>query len=156
MIKRGAPLSMALLLAVLVVAGTARPALAVRPESTTFQLAGAEVLADWAGFQVIDHYDATVIQTLYFDQDGQVVEIHQVINGTDTYTNSVTGEAISQGSHFMVHFDTDTRLNSSAGMKYRLMVPGFGHLLLEVGRSVYDVDAGTFVFVARAPPARRG
>ena len=61
---------------------------------------------------------------------------------------SVTGQAISQPSHFMAHFDPQTGLNSSGGLQYRLMIPGLGHVLLDAGRTIYDAQTGELVFAA--------
>jgi hypothetical protein len=137
-----------LVLAALVAMSTISPTFAAPPTTSTFLLQGTQLLANCNGFQVFDDYDATIVQTNYYDKDGNRVEIHQAINGTDTYRQSVTGQSITMGTHFMVHVDTQTMLNSSAGMQYHLMIPGLGHVLLDVGRTVYDLNAGTFVFLA--------
>jgi hypothetical protein len=137
-----------LLLAVLIALGAITPTFAAPPTTSTFQLQGTQLLANCNGFQVFDDYDATIVQTNYYNQDGNRVEIHQAISGTDTYRQSVTGQSITMGTHFMVHVDTQTMLNSSAGMQYHLMIPGLGHVLLDVGRTVYDLNAGTYVFLA--------
>jgi hypothetical protein len=137
-----------LLLAALFALSAISPAAAAPPTRSTFLLQGTQLLANCNGFQVFDDYDATIDQTTFYGKDGNAVEIHQAINGTDTYRQSVTGQSITMGTHFMVHFDVQTRLNSSAGMQYHLMIPGLGHVLLDAGRTVYDVNAGTFVFLA--------
>jgi hypothetical protein len=128
--------------------GVVSPAFAAPPTRTTIPLHGSQLLADCGGFQVFDDYDAMIDQTNYYDNDGNRVEIHQAINGTDTYRHSVTGQSITMGTHFMVHVDMQTMLNSSSGMQYHLVVPGLGNVLLDVGRTVYDLNAGTFVFLA--------
>jgi hypothetical protein len=51
-------------------------------------------------------------------------------------------------THFMVHIDRATLLNSSAGLQYHLMIPGMGNVLLDAGRTVYSGVTGTFVFLA--------
>ncbi len=138
---------LSLLAAGLVVVGIAPAAEAVPPTRRTFILDGTEVLANCGSFDVLDRYYAEVVQTNYFDQDGNRVEIHQAIHGTDTYINSVTGEAVTMGSNFMVHYDPETMLNMSAGRVYVLTMPGLGNVLLQVGRSVYDVAAGEFIIL---------
>jgi hypothetical protein len=137
-----------LLFAALLALSAISQASAARPTTSTYPLKGTQLLATCDGFQVFDDYDATITQTTFYDKDGNPVEVHQAINGTDTYRQSVTGQSITMPSHFMVHFDVQTGLNSSAGLAYHLMVPGLGGVLLEVGRSVYDVNARTFVFLA--------
>lgn len=137
-----------LLFAVLFTLSAVSPALAASPTRTTIPLHGTQLLADCGSFQVFDDYDATFVQTDFYNNDGARVAIHQMINGTDTYRHSVTGQTITMGTHFMVHIDMETMLNSSSGMQYHLVIPGLGNVLLDVGRTVYDLNAGTFVFLA--------
>ena len=137
-----------LLLAVALALGASAPTSAARPETSTFLMQDTQELADCGDFLVYDDYDTTVDVTNFYDKAGNVTALHMAINGTDTYWQSVTGERITMPSHFMVHFDLQTGLNSSAGLVYRLTVPGLGGVFLEVGRSVYDVRAGRFVFLA--------
>jgi hypothetical protein len=137
-----------LLLAVALALGASAPTSAARPETSTFLMQGTQLLADCGDFLVYDDYDATVGVTNFYDKDHNVIAVHMAINGTDTYRQSVTGETITMPSHFMVHFDPQTGLNASAGLVYHLTVPGLGGVFLEVGRSVFDVNAGAFVFLA--------
>ena len=137
-----------LLFATLLALGVISPALAAPPTTRTFLLQGTQLLANCDGFQVFDDYDATVDVTTFYDKDGNRVEIHQAINGTDTYRQSVTGQSITMGTHFMVHIDLQVGQNSSAGLQYHLMIPGLGHVLLDAGRTVYDFSTGTFIFLA--------
>jgi hypothetical protein len=111
-------------------------------------LQGTQVLANCGTFQVFDDYDATVGVTNYYDNDGNFVEQHLAINGTDTYRQSVTGQSITMPTHFMVHIDREALLASSGGLQYHLMIPGLGNVLLDTGRTVYDGNTGTWVFLA--------
>lgn len=138
----------ALLLAVTLALSTVVPVFAALPTTTTYVLQGTQLLASCDGFQVFDDYDVTIVQTIFYDQDGNPIEIHLAINGTDTYRQSVTGQSITMPSHFMARIDVRAGLNSSSGLVYHLVVPGLGAVLLEVGRSVYDFNTGTFVFLA--------
>jgi hypothetical protein len=136
------------LLAALFALGAISSAAAAPPTTSTFSQQGTQLLADCGSFQVFDDYVGTVGQTIFYDNDGNPVEVHLAINGTDTYRQSVTGQSITMGSHFMVHFDVQTRLISSGGMQYHLLIPGLGHVLLDAGRTVYDGNTGTLVFSA--------
>jgi hypothetical protein len=138
----------AVLLAATLALGLVSSALAAPPTSTTFQLQGTQVLANCDGFQVFDDYDVTIVETTYYDNDGNWAEIHDAINGTDTYRQSVTGQSITMPSHFMVHYNVPSGLNSSAGLQYHLMIPGLGNVLLDAGRTVYDLNAHAYVFLA--------
>jgi hypothetical protein len=110
-------------------------------------LQGSQLLANCNGFQVFDDYDATIDVTNFFDNDGNFVEQHLSIHGTDTYRQSVTGQSITMGTNFMVHIDKQDMLASSGGLQYHLMIPGLGHVLLDAGRTVFD-STGALVFSA--------
>jgi len=97
------------------------------------------------GFNVVDQFFIDVDTTLFFDQDGNVTEVHLMIRGTDSYVNNKTGRTITMPSSFMVHFDPETLLNMSTGLQYHLVVPGLGNVLLDVGRTVFDLNTGQFV-----------
>jgi hypothetical protein len=148
MTKVHARLCGSLILAALLALGAISPASAARPTSTTYPLEGTQVMADCDGFQVFDDYDATIVRTDFYDKDGNRIEVHLAINGTDTYRQSVTGQSITMGTHFMVHVDRQTWMNASAGLQYHLVIPGLGPVLLDVGRTVYDLNAGDYVFLA--------
>jgi hypothetical protein len=137
-----------LLLAVLLAFGTISPTLAAPPTTSTRIVQGTQLLADCGSFQVLDDYYETVGVTNFYDNDGTLIETHFAINGTDTYRQSVTGQSITMGTHFMVQLDRITLLDSAGGMYYHLMIPGLGHVLLDVGRTVYDRATGTMVFLA--------
>src|SRR5690349_19021470 len=89
-----------LLLAALLALGTISPTFAAPPVSKTFEIQESGVLADCGNFQVVDDYAATIVVTDFYDNDGNLVEIHTPINGTDTYRQSVTGQSITMPSHF--------------------------------------------------------
>lgn len=144
------------LLAVVLALAVSVPVSAAPPTRSTFLLQGTEALADCGSFQVLDDYDVLLDITNYYDKDGDLVEIHTAINGTDTFRNSVTGEAITMGSHFMVHYDVATGVNSSTGLKYHLTVPGLGSVLLQVGHSIYNTSTGTWEFVAGPHQLKEG
>jgi hypothetical protein len=97
---------------------------------------------------VIDQYDVNVTSTRFFDQSGQLVEIHLLLRGTDTYVRSDTGQSVVQPSRFMARIDSQTLVNISTGLQYRLVVPGLGNVLLDVGRTVFDFATDSFIFLA--------
>jgi hypothetical protein len=136
------------LLGGLALAGGARPAAAAAPERSESVLQGSQVLAHCPGFDVLDQYDATVVTTRFVDQAGTTVELRLSIQGTDTYVRSDTGRAIVQPTRFTARIDQQALVNISAGLVYRLVVPGLGNVLLDAGRTVYDFATGSFVFLA--------
>lgn len=118
---------------------------AVPPERFTTLMEGRFQIAECDGFTVVDQFFIDVDTTLFFDQDGTVTEVQLKIRGTDNYVNTVTGETITEKTSFMAHVDTATLRNMSTGLQYKLTRPGFGHLLLDVGRTVFDFNTGDFV-----------
>jgi hypothetical protein len=118
---------------------------AVPPDRFTTLMEGRFVIAKCLGFDVVDQFFIDVDTTLFFDQDGNVTEVHLMIRGTDSYVNTVTGRTITMPSSFMVHFDPETLLNMSTGLQYRLQMPGLGNILLDVGRTVFDLNTGEFL-----------
>jgi len=137
-----------LLLGALVLIAGPGGASAAPPERSESVLQGSQVLAHCGGFDVLDQYNVSVVTTRFFDQSGAVVEIHLLLQGTDTYVRSDTGRAIVQPSSFMARIDRPTLVNISTGLQYRLVVPGLGNVLLDAGRTVFDFTTGSFVFLA--------
>jgi hypothetical protein len=109
---------------------------------------GTVSLADCDGFQVLDDYEITMVRTTFYDNDGNRTQMLIKIDGTDTYRHSVTGQAITMGSHFMIRNDYRAGTGSAMGMQYHLTVPGLGQVLLDVGLLVYDFQVGDYVFSA--------
>lgn len=137
-----------LLLAVLLALGAVAPVFATAPTTATTPLVGSVVLADCGSFQVFDDYDITMVATTFYDNDGQRTQVHYAITGTDTYRHSVTGQAITMNTSFMIRNDYRTGQNAAMGLQYHLMVPGLGLVLMDVGLLVYDTHVGEYVFFA--------
>lgn len=123
-------------------------AFAAAPTTVTYPLQGTVLLAQCDGFQVLDDYDITLVQTTFYDKDGNRTMMNIKIDGTDTYRHSVTGQSITMGSHFMIHNDYVEGQSSAMGLQYHLTVPGLGQVLLDVGLMVYDFQVGDYVFFA--------
>ncbi|MEZ4737657.1 MAG: hypothetical protein R3E79_62065 [Caldilineaceae bacterium] len=128
--------------------GVVAPTYAAEPTKKIIPLIGTQVLADCGSFQVLDDYNVMIVQTDFYDNDGVRTAIHQMLNGTDTYRHSATGQSFTMKSTFMVQFDVATMINSSAGLQYHLTLPGMGNVLLDVGKTVFDLNAGDFIFMA--------
>jgi hypothetical protein len=99
---------------------------------------GSDVLFDCGSFDVVDHYDLYYSQMLRFDKSGNLVQIVEQVWGTDTLTNSVTGESYTGRFHNTVLIDPSTGIGANAGIIFRITVPGAGAVLLDVGRLVTD------------------
>jgi len=106
---------------------------------------GTEVI-DCGSFQILDDYEGHSSFRWFYNQQGDLD--HLIIRhwGTDTFTNSVTGEAY-KGSYdwsVMVDFSITPPLGSNVGMVYRITIPGAGAVMLEAGRIVTDRDGNVY------------
>jgi hypothetical protein len=105
-----------------------------------FREEGSIVIADCGSFQVVDVYELNYIERQYYDKEGNLVKLVEQVWGTDTFTNSVTGKAYTMNFHnnVVVDFSTSPPRGANMGIIFRLVVPGAGAVLLDVGRIVLD------------------
>ncbi len=110
---------------------------------------GIAELFDCGAFQVLDVYELNAVQIWFFDEAGNRLRFIEQVWGTDTFTNSVTGEAYAMSYHntVIVDFTTSPPLGANMGVVFRLNVPGAGAVFLDVGRVVLD-RAGNVYFRA--------
>jgi hypothetical protein len=119
-------------------------ALADAPARVTLHEEGTDVLVDCGSFEVLDVYSNDGVASLFYDKEGNLVKIIIEYTGTDTFTNSVTGKAYPMDFHntSIIDFSTTPRSNALTGVVYRLVVPGAGAVLLDVGRIVFQRGVG--------------
>lgn len=105
---------------------------------------GTDLLVDCGSFQVLDVYQQTEIFRWFYDQDGNLVQIVGQNWGTDTFTNSVTGKAYPMSFHnnILVDYTPAPRRVANVGLLYRLVIPGAGAVVLDVGRLVFQRGSG--------------
>lgn len=105
---------------------------------------GTDVLADCGSFLVLDVYEQTEIFRWFHDQDGNLVKIVGQNWGTDTFTNSVTGKAYPMSFHntILIDYTPAPRRLANVGLLYRLVIPGAGAVVLDVGRLVFQRGSG--------------
>lgn len=105
---------------------------------------GTDVLSDCGSFQVLDVYDSTEIFRWYYDQGGNLVKIVGQNWGTDTFTNSVTGKAYPMSFHnnILIDYSQSPRRLANIGVIYRLILPGAGAVVLDIGRLVFQRGSG--------------
>jgi hypothetical protein len=100
---------------------------------------GTEVM-DCGSFQILDNYVGQSSFRWFYEQQGNPDRLMIRHWGTDTFTNSVTGQAY-KGSYdwnYMVDFSTIPPQGSALGMVYVITIPGAGAVMLEAGRIVMD------------------
>jgi hypothetical protein len=101
-----------------------------------FHEEGTTVLHDCGSFQILNVYKLDFIEKQFFDKEGNLVQLVERVWGTDTFTNSVTGEAYPMSFHNDVGVDFSTSPSWGANMAilFRLIVPGAGVVFVDVGR----------------------
>src|SRR5260221_1944441 len=104
---------------------------------------GSGELWDCGSFKIIDNYVEDFTVKRFFDEAGHVERIIIQQRVTDTFTKSVTGKAYSGSVSNSRIFDFQGHGIGavSAGLNYRLTVPGAGAILLEVGVFAYIRDS---------------
>jgi hypothetical protein len=105
-----------------------------------FHEEGATVLHDCGSFQILDVYDLNFIERQFFDKEGNLVKLVEQVWGTDTFTNSVTGEVYRMSFHnnVVVDFSTSPSWGTNMAILFRLIVPGAGVVFVDVGRIMPD------------------
>lgn len=91
-------------------------------------------LADCGDFQVINYPEYTFQYKFFFDNDGNLVRVHQLWSGVDVLTNSVTGYAInSPFTNYAVFNETDFSVHQG-GVFWHVIVPHEGQVYFQAGQ----------------------
>src|SRR5215212_8150700 len=109
---------------------------------------GRERFAKCKGFTILDDYVLDYTLRQFFDQDGNLVKMEETVSGTDTFINSETGKAIAAPYHNNVLIDPEADLGASAGIIFKVTVPGAGAVFLDVGRIVTNQAGDIITFEA--------
>jgi hypothetical protein len=113
-----------------------------------FHFEGTWVVADCGTFQVLVANEAEVSLTVYLDAEGNWDRGIVDDWGTDTYTNSVTGKAVSSSFHYKAIVDFERGTQTIVGVVARLTVPGEGTVLRDAGRLVIGPEYPYVLFEA--------
>jgi hypothetical protein len=134
--------------------GLAAPASATAPEIFRFP----EQSYSEPGFGQCDGFalDLAGSQTedfiVFRDESGRVVRVIHQGHVTETFTNSVTGESLTNRGDFMDTFTridgTDDFTHTVVGFDFMAALPGEGLVLQQVGRTVFSLDGEEIVFFA--------
>lgn len=113
-----------------------------------FQETGVAPIADCGDFEVLDYYEINWTRTRFVNDLGQTMWFLEHVWGTDTFVNSVTGEA------YPTTFTNNSKVEirperggQSTGIGFKFVLPGEGVVFLDVGRVVLDENFEV-VFVA--------
>ena len=116
---------------------------AVTPNQFSLQLEPFSfILAKCDGFKVIESSQGPFLRiTEFFNAEGDLTRVafHESIPD-DTYTNSVTATAFTDGAIINIELDLTEGTVQEAGLIFKLTIPGGGSVLIEAGTVVYDFE----------------
>lgn len=126
--------------------GAWAPASAAAPERFPVEFHGTGTV-DCGTFQ--DNYvdDMTGQGSVFFDEAGNPIRVVIHWTHTSTDTNSVTGLSLHEHGHFTETIDLVTGSDTLTGNQEVMNRPGFGAILADTGRQVYDAN-GDLTFFA--------
>jgi hypothetical protein len=141
-IVRGASLVLGLSLAVIA------PAAAAPPEKVVIEDIHIEqVDSTSCDFPFLEVFDGRVTITTFFDDAGNPIRIQFYLPFHGTLTNEATGESVSADQVLQLTLDLEEGTESDVGLRFRVVFPGLGVVLLDAGRVVFDA-AGNVAFEA--------
>jgi hypothetical protein len=139
-----------LALCVLLVAGLAviAPAVAAPPERVVIEDIHIEqVDSTSCSFPFLEVFDGRVTITTFFDDQGNPIRIQFHLPFHGTLTNEATGESVSADQVLQLTVDLEEGTESDVGLRFRVVFPGLGIVLLDAGKVVFDAD-GNVAFAA--------
>ncbi|HEY7033528.1 MAG TPA: hypothetical protein VH482_19485 [Thermomicrobiales bacterium] len=122
---------------------------------TTFSFPAEFACGSGAGSFAVDEQGTTHREaTLWYDRAGNLTKRTLRIAPLEgTFTNAATGRSVPESAHFVITHelltpgDLDTDRETIAGLFAKVVLPGGGSILLDVGKIVYDPD-GDIAFAA--------
>lgn len=98
-------------------------------------------------FPFLEVFDGRVTITTYFDSAGDATSVRFHLPFRGTLTNEATGESVSAQQVLNDVLDLENGTETFAGLRFRVVFPGIGVVLLDAGRVVFD-ETGAVVFEA--------
>jgi hypothetical protein len=124
------------------------PAAAVPPERIVIEDIHIEqVDSTSCDFPFLEVFDGRVTITTYFDDNGNPIRVQFHLPFHGTLTNEATGESVSADQVLQVSVELEEGTESDVGLRFRVVFPGLGVVLLDAGKVVFDAD-GNVVFEA--------
>jgi hypothetical protein len=151
----------ALVLTILLSLAMVAPASATPPdfESVVLEVAQIHEAASAAcGFPIEMSVALTIKYSRHVLQNGTVIEIERLTDGTMGFTNLVTGASVTSvyAGPFIYQLEPDGAFSYAHNGIYNIItLPGHGNLIMEIGRIVFDAD-NNIVFEAGKHPGFLG
>jgi hypothetical protein len=128
-------------------AASARVRAENQPAVTQEHIVGdPEPLAQCESFTVLVQSDYVLTTRRFFDRKGDLTKLEGSAQGTDTFVNSATGTSIEAPFRNNFLGDPQKPQRATTGIIFKVIVPGVGAVLLEIGRLV--LQQGEVVFQA--------
>jgi hypothetical protein len=104
-------------------------------------------VADCGTFEVWDELTLSSSGRVHFDRHGNPVRIVQRVTGTDRLYNPENGKSLSGTVQSVEIVDLVDGQVTQNGQTFRIVVPGAGAVLLNIGKFIIDFEEG-LVFLA--------
>lgn len=128
--------------------------MAVPPEIVQFPLAFQDNLGSCGDFEILRDAQYTITQTTFFGNAGEVVRVIYRWDGTETWSNSVTGFSFAgMPFHGLLEFipSLDAPQDQlTRGFFLGAHFPGLGMVFLNAGNVTFDLISGDITFQAGA------
>ena len=142
-------MSVLAILAMLLSLANVSPALADQP-STEVNVVVDFTYTDNAlcGFPIVYTENGTFKIKTYYDSEGNPVKL--ILTNMSRYTESATanGKTLTTNWPASVHYSLENNTVAQVGTRVAYHVPGAGVVLLETGRTVFDLTTGDVLFIA--------
>jgi len=123
------------------------PASADQPDKITFTVEITQVDNTSCDFPFLEEFEGRITITTYFDSGGDPIRVMLHLPFDGTLTNQETGTSVSATQDLIVVEDLEAGTTTFVGVRFRVNFPGLGHVLLDVGKIVFDAD-GNVIFEA--------
>ena len=127
--------------------GIAPSAWAVPPTRFSDSDAGTFPIVNCGSFQVFDQSTLNLRGTEHYNSSGNPIRLDFHVWGTDRFFNPTNGKSFSGSFSQRASVDLVSGQEAVSGIAFRIVVPGSGAVLLDVGRVVFDPD-NNVMFVA--------
>jgi hypothetical protein len=126
----------------------AAPATAVPPERTQFPSTFEYVDEEICDFPIEFSFESTSTVTRFFDEQGNVTRIQAHFVDDAIATNPANGKSATGHEVANVVRDVQNGTQTYNGIPLHFSVPGYGAVLIDVGRVVFDLTTGEPTFIA--------
>lgn len=133
-----------------VLVGTALPAVAVPPETSSFEFVDEFTDEEACDFPVDVRFVGGGTERLFFDKDGNLKKVIVNLSDNGTATNPANGKTVKGHDAWtiIVEFENGEPVtDTTVGLVFHFNAPGHGIVLIDAGRVVFDLQTSEVVVV---------